>query len=183
MTLDGVASHNDFLERRKERERRPSPKRYRFNWPKSHEGDILAHTWVGTIHNPCKWLANNAEQEGFNPRKTPWTMSPAEQQANIAKVLCPPSQWGEYGCAVNFEQDPYTLYTSCVVALYSTNLLNFWTVKYQYFRGAHYYALEKSVDELHQKLITGEAGRNVILPPLYVGLPLGDNLEFRVMEE
>lgn len=190
MTIDAAIAHEEYLERRKAREERmwlgdhhspdsPQPSPGKIVFPRSHEGDILAHAWVGTIHNPCKWLASYAEEKGFTPRKNPWTMSPAEQQAAVARIVCPKKMWGEYGAAVNFEQDPQTLYTSCVVILYSSNLLNFWTVKYQHFHGAHFYAAQGSVDDLRHKLATGEKGRQVIIPAIEVGLPIGDNLCFR----
>lgn len=178
--IDSVIAHNEYIERKTARNA-PKPKaEYKFEWPRSYANDILAHTWVGTIHNPCKWLANYAEEKGFTPHQNPWTMSPYEQQRAVMRVVCPKSLWDSYGCGVNFEQDPVTMFTSCVIVLYSTNLLNFWTVKYQHFHGGHFYAAQGSVDDLHRKLATGEAGRNVILPVMYCGLPIGDNLEFLV---
>jgi len=182
-SLDTIIAHNEYLERKAARNAKKPGEGYKFVWPRSHEGDILAHTWVGTIHNPCKWLANYAAEKGFTPHKNPWTMNPYEQQRAVTRVVCPQKLWATHGCGVNFEQDPNTLYTSCVVVLYSTNLLNFWTVKYQHFYGGHFYAAQGTVDDLHRKLATGEAGRNVILPAMYCGLPIGDNTEFRVKED
>lgn len=186
MTLDAIISRKEFEARRDARERlqaeafaaQQDEKRRSGNieFPRSHEGDILAHCWMGTVHNPCKWLANVANEMGFTPRKNPWTMSPAEQQKAIANVVCPQKIWDKYGVAVNFEQDPQTLFTSCVVVLCSTNLLNFWTVKYQHFHGAHFVAAKGSVASLNQHLANGSRGRVVITPVLYQGLPLIDNL-------
>lgn len=185
MTLDVAYAHNEYLERKKRRDEPAKPQRSgkKIVFPRSHEGDILAYAWIGFISNPSKWLADYAEQTNYTPQRNPWTMSPAEQQRAIARVLCPRSRWGELGCGVNFEQDPRTLYTSCVVVLYSANLLNWWTVKYQYFRGAHFVAAQGSVDDLHRTLATGKTGKNVILPVLYYGLPIGDNSEFLVDTE
>lgn len=183
MTIDAMVSHNEYLERKAKKAKATKGSGYKIEYPKDYDGNLLAHTWVATIHNPCKWLAEFVELKGFTPKKNPWAMSPAEQQQAIARTLCLGNSLDQFGCAVSYQQDPKTLFTSCITVLYTTGLLNWWTVKLQYFRGAHFVPANGTVDDLHRYLATGDAGRNVILPVFYYGLPIGDNQEWRVEGE
>lgn len=146
--------------------------------PRSAGGDQMAYTWVIDVENPSRWLAKYAEEKGFPPNNNPYLMTPDMLKQAVANVICPPGTYAECGIGVNFEMyDPQ--HTRCRAVYYSRTPKAWWDIKNNHAHGgAHFKVAITPVSNLRRLLANGTKGRQTVGEPLYLGTPIGDNMEF-----
>lgn len=147
------------------------------DFPQSAGGDQMAYTWVIDVENPSRWLAKYAEKVGKTPHNNPYLMTPDMIKKAVADVICPPRTYATCGIGVKFEMyDPQ--HTRCRAIYYSMTPKAWWDIKNNHTYTGHQRPAYTSVINLRRLLAGGEGGRQTVGEPLYLGTPIGDNMEF-----
>ena len=158
--------------------------------PKKKGVNQKRKAWFIVLNNPRNYLVQWYKSQGQRPPEAIRTMEQTTMALYVARSLCPEDMESDVGVAVNVEVGGETGTEHCHIVYYKPDGIRFNSVRRLFFeKMAHIEEQQgtktEALDYLNKrgKWANDPKGDTLRVPPIQLGLPLGDNRKSRAGDE